>query len=219
MMRSRPAGKQSTRNRRPRCRPLRRSPTRSPPPKCCSWPRTGADPTLSRTAAQALSHPPTVTRSEPARAISMSDYLLLGLLIEKVSGVGYATAVQRELLSSNGDARIVPQDAQLPPPPLAAPTNPRIGCPTDTARRAGDVTGVDRDDEHPRCRAIWARHLHRRGRPAGDLDFRLGGIGAIGHPCFLIPGYQAAAAVFPDDRLSWQCSLSRRAMPASSKSQ
>jgi CubicO group peptidase (beta-lactamase class C family) len=51
----------------------------------------------------------------------MSDYLLLGLLIEKVSGVGYATAVQRELLSSNGDARIVAQDAQLPPPPLAAP--------------------------------------------------------------------------------------------------
>jgi CubicO group peptidase (beta-lactamase class C family) len=51
----------------------------------------------------------------------MSDYLLLGLLIEKVSGVGYATAVQRELLSSNGDARIVPRDAQLPPPLLAAP--------------------------------------------------------------------------------------------------
>jgi CubicO group peptidase (beta-lactamase class C family) len=51
----------------------------------------------------------------------MSDYLLLGLLIEKVSGVGYATAVQRELLSSNGDARIVAQDAQLPPPPLVAP--------------------------------------------------------------------------------------------------
>jgi 6-phosphogluconolactonase/glucosamine-6-phosphate isomerase/deaminase len=60
---------------------------------------------------------------------------------------------------------------------------------------------VDRDDEHPRCRAIWARHLHRRGRPAGDLDFRLGGIGAIGHPCFLIPGYQALLLVFPDDRL------------------
>ena len=65
----------------------------------------------------------------------------------------------------------------------------------------GDVTGVDRDDEHPRCRAIWARHLHRRGRPAGDLDFRLGGIGAIGHPGFLIPAYQALLLVVPDGRL------------------
>ena len=45
-----------------------------------------------------------------------------GLLVEKVTGVGYATAVQRDLLSGNGDDRIVVQDAQLPPPPAAAPT-------------------------------------------------------------------------------------------------
>jgi hypothetical protein len=35
----------------------------------------------------------------------------------------------------------------------------------------------------------------------GDLDFRLGGIGAIGHPGFLIPGYQALLLIVPDGRL------------------
>jgi hypothetical protein len=44
-----------------------------------------------------------------------------GLLVEKVTGVGYATAVQRDLLFGNGDDRMVVQDAQLPPPPAAAP--------------------------------------------------------------------------------------------------
>src|SRR5664279_5048471 len=54
----------------------------------------------------------------------MTDYLLLGLLVGNVTGVGYATAVQRDLLSGNGDERIVVQDAQLPSPPLAAPDDP-----------------------------------------------------------------------------------------------
>ncbi|HEY5149536.1 MAG TPA: serine hydrolase, partial [Mycobacterium sp.] len=38
--------------------------------------------------------------------------------------------------------------------------------------------------------------------PNGDLDYRLGGIGAIGHPGFLIPGYQALLLVVPHDQLS-----------------
>ena len=38
--------------------------------------------------------------------------------------------------------------------------------------------------------------------PPGDLDYRLGGIGAIGHAGFLIPGYQALLLVVPHDQLS-----------------
>ena len=38
--------------------------------------------------------------------------------------------------------------------------------------------------------------------PQGDLDFRLGGIGAIGHPGFVIPGYHALPFVVPHDQLS-----------------
>ena len=44
------------------------------------------------------------------------------MLIEKITGLGYAAAVQRDLLSGNGDGRIVVQDAQQPPTPLAAPS-------------------------------------------------------------------------------------------------
>ena len=177
------------------------------------------DPTRSRTAAQALSHPPTVTRSEPAHAISMSNYLLLGPLIEKVSGVGYATAVQREVLSSNSDARIVAQDAQLPHLHWPHRTNPRIWCPTDTVRRAGDVTGVDRDDEHPRCRAIWARHLHRRGGPAGGSRLPAGRYRRHRAPRLSHSRIPSAAARRSRRPAPWQCSLSRRAMSASSKPQ
>lgn len=80
-----------------------------------------ADPTRSWNAEQALSYAPTVTRPRFPDSVSMSDYLLLGLLVEKVTGIGYATAVQRDLLFGNGDERIVVQDAQLPSPPTVAP--------------------------------------------------------------------------------------------------
>jgi hypothetical protein len=53
--------------------------------------------------------------------------------------------------------------------------------------------------------------------PQGDLDFRLGGIGAIGHPGFVIPGYQALPFVVPTTSCPWQCLPWRRAMSAPSK--
>jgi len=51
---------------------------------------------------------------------SNSNYQLLGLLIEKVTGLSYPAAVRRDLLPSLG-ARIAVQDAETPPAPVAAP--------------------------------------------------------------------------------------------------
>lgn len=192
-----------------------------------------AAPTRSWTAEQVLSYAPTATRSQPMDTISMSNYLLLGLLIEKVTGVGYATAVQRDLFSGNGDERIVMQDAQLPPPPLAAPDNSDDLVPDGhflpnraIASAGGPATGIAADAA---ALARWGYRLYGGlvlspegttemrtpvtdqyglgtfivgdGRQ-GDLDSRLGGIGAIGHPGFLIPGYQALLLVVPHDQLS-----------------
>ena len=44
--------------------------------------------------------------------------------------------------------------------------------------------------------------LSSSGTDGGVLDLRLAGIGAIGHPGFLIPGYQTLLLVVPDDRLA-----------------
>jgi len=53
-------------------------------------------------------------------SFSNSNYLLLGLLIEKVTGLSYPAAVRRDLLPGLG-ARIAVQDAETPTAPLAAP--------------------------------------------------------------------------------------------------
>ena len=49
-----------------------------------------------------------------------SNFLLLGLLIERVTGLSYAAAVRRDLLRGLGE-RIVVQDAETPVAPVAAP--------------------------------------------------------------------------------------------------
>jgi len=81
-----------------------------------------ADPTRSWTAAQALefaTDPPSQP-GPPTWSYSNSNYLLLGLLIEKVTGVPYAAAVRRDLLPGLGE-RIVVQDDESPIAPVAAP--------------------------------------------------------------------------------------------------
>ena len=192
-----------------------------------------ADPTRSWNADQALSYAPIVTRPRFPDSGSMSDYLLLGLLVGQVTGVGYTTAVQRDLLSGNGDERIVVQDAQLPSPPLAAPDDSDDLVPDGhflpnraIASAGGSATGIAADAG---ALARWGYRLYgglvlspertaemstpvtdRYGLgslvvgddPPGDLDYRLGGIGAIGHAGFLIPGYQALLLVVPHDQLS-----------------
>ena len=56
----------------------------------------------------------------PVMSYSNSNYLLLGLLIERVTGLGYAAAVRRDLLPGPG-GRIVVQDAETPLAPVAVP--------------------------------------------------------------------------------------------------
>ena len=53
-------------------------------------------------------------------AYSNSNYLLLGLLIEKVTGLSYAAALRRDVLVGSDD-RIAVQPAEAPAPPMAVP--------------------------------------------------------------------------------------------------
>jgi D-alanyl-D-alanine carboxypeptidase len=50
-----------------------------------------------------------------------ANYLLVGLLIEEVTGSSVASALRAGVLSEPGLERLVYQDAELPTPPLAAP--------------------------------------------------------------------------------------------------
>ena len=80
------------------------------------------DPTRSWTAGQALHYAtdPLNPPGPPVMSYSNSNYLLLGLLIERVTGLTYAAAVRRDLLPGLGE-RIVVQDAETPTAPMAAP--------------------------------------------------------------------------------------------------
>ena len=193
-----------------------------------------ADPTRSWTAEQALNlAPDLITQTGLPFRLSMSNYLMLGMLIEKITGLGYAAAVQRDLLSGNGSGRMVVQDAQLPGPPLAAPDRSDGVVPDGhflpnraIASSAGAAGGIAAD---ALTLARWGYRLYGGlvlspdwtaamstpiteqyglgtfivgDGPQGAPDARLTGIGAIGHPGLVFPGYQALLLVIPDDQLS-----------------
>ncbi len=81
-----------------------------------------SDPGRSWTAAQALGYAtdPIGDPGTPLMNYCNSNFLLLGLMIEKVTGLRYDQAVHRDVLADGG-ARMIVQDAQTPIPPLAAP--------------------------------------------------------------------------------------------------
>ena len=88
-----------------------------------------ADPTRSWTAPEVLQYTPdNLTDPGPPFRYSNSDYVLLGLLIEAITGQPYATAAYHGVLDGTGP-RLVLQDAQLPIPPLAAPDRIDGGTP------------------------------------------------------------------------------------------
>ena len=91
----------------------------------------GADPTRSWTADEVLSYvtDPIKAPGGAVRSYSNSNYLLLGMLIGKVTGLSYPEAVRRDVLTGAG-ARMVVQDAERPTPPLAA-ADPSTGPVTD----------------------------------------------------------------------------------------
>src|SRR6478609_5733993 len=81
-----------------------------------------ADPTRSWTAGEVLAYvkAPVNPPGPPVMSYSNSNYLLLGLLIERVTGLRYAAAVRRDLLPGLG-GRIAVQDTETPLAPVAAP--------------------------------------------------------------------------------------------------
>ena len=89
-----------------------------------------SDPNSSWTATQALSYAtdPIGDPGSPVMNYSNSNYLLLGLLIEKVTGLRYNEAVRRDLFTGIG-TRMVVQDAEPPVPPLAVPGRSPEGLP------------------------------------------------------------------------------------------
>ena len=105
-----------------------------------------ADPTRSWTADEVLSYvtDPVKAPGGAVRDYSGSNYLLLGMLIEKVTGLSYSQAVRRDVLSGVGD-RMVVQDAERPTPPLAA-ADPSTGPVSDDFlpdRAVASVLGAD----------------------------------------------------------------------------
>lgn len=60
-----------------------------------------------------------------------SNYLLLGLLIEKVTNTTYAAALHRDLLHGTTVWRVAVQDNEAPTPPLGAPSKDAGALPSD----------------------------------------------------------------------------------------
>jgi len=89
-----------------------------------------SDPTRSWTPLEALGYAtdPPGDPGSPLMDYSNSNYLLLGLLIEKITGLRYDQAVRRDLLAGD-TGRMVVQDSEPPVPPLAAAGRGSEGLP------------------------------------------------------------------------------------------
>lgn len=81
-----------------------------------------ADPTRTWTPQDALAYAtaPITDPGHPVVKYSNSNYVLLGLIIEKVTGLTYAEALRRDVLAELG-GRMAVQTGETPSPPLAAP--------------------------------------------------------------------------------------------------
>ena len=147
-----------------------------------------------------------------------SNYLLLGLLIEKITGLTYAEAVHRDVLAGLGD-RMVVQDAESPILPLAVP-DPASGTAFDgqylpnrsTSSAVGSAGGIAADAP---TLANWGYRLYG-GQvlpPAVTVDMAIPvsqgyGLGTVifdplvvGHDGSM-EAYTTMLAVAPRDRLS-----------------
>lgn len=196
------------------------------------WAAMVADPLRHWAPAEALSYAtgPITEPGRPFESYSSSNYLLLGLLIEKVTGTAYPDAVRNDVLSGIGP-RMVIQDAEAPAAPLAAPTRPADVAPDGAylADRAlasafGAAGGIAADAP---TLATWGYRLYGGlilppdrtvelttpvvGRTAlGTMilgrDFYgpgapLSGEEAVGHNGTM-PGYTSLLVILPADRLS-----------------
>jgi D-alanyl-D-alanine carboxypeptidase len=122
-----------------------------------------ADPTRSWTPKEALVYAtgPLTDPGPEAQNYSNSNYLLLGMLIENVTGLDYADAVHRDVLAG-GDSRFAIQDAEAPTPPLAAPELTGTGDSRYLPNRAiattsGAAGGIAADTP---ALALWGYRLY-----------------------------------------------------------
>lgn len=180
---------------------------------------TDAHPQRHWTAAEALAYA-TGPIEHPGGEMnySNSNYLLLGMLIEKITGLTYAKAVHRDVLAGLGD-RMVVQDAESPTPPLAKP-DPARGTSFDghylpnrsTSSGAGSAGSIAADAP---TLATWGYRLYG-GQvlpPALTVDMAIPdgdgyGLGTevfdpltVGHSGNM-EAYTTFLAVAPRDRLS-----------------
>lgn len=84
------------------------------------WQAAEREPDRHMTAADALRFtPPEVDKAGAFYDYSNTNFILLGQLIEKVTGESYAAAVHEDLLTPAGLTRVAVQDEDRPVPPLA----------------------------------------------------------------------------------------------------
>jgi len=89
--------------------------------------RIDADPDVHITPADVLAEvPPVPDQAGAPYRYTNTNYLLLGQLIERVTGGGYATALHHDLLDEHGLADIVVQDVDPPPHSPRALPPPRV---------------------------------------------------------------------------------------------
>jgi CubicO group peptidase (beta-lactamase class C family) len=152
---------------------------------------------------------------------SNTNYILLGQLIEKITGKTYAQALRDDLLAPGDLTRVAVQDEERPPPPLGRPTDELAGSdPYVPSRAAGSYAwsagGIAAD---VRSIARWGYLLYggqvlpgttvAAMLPAGEgddyyglgTDLRRGDVEYVGHPGDF-PGYRTSLRVAREHSLS-----------------
>lgn len=155
--------------------------------------------------------------TDPAAGYSSSNYLLLGLIIERVTGLTYAQAVRRDVLTGIGP-RMAIQDAEIPVPPVAtaAPAGGALPDGSYLPNRAwatalGAAGGIAADAP---TLATWGYQLYgghiltsettRLMTTPVTIGYGLGTTltnTTVGHPG-LVPSYASLLTVIPADRIS-----------------
>ena len=155
--------------------------------------------------------------TDPAAGYSNSNYLLLGEIIEKVTGLTYAQAVRRDVLAGIGP-RMALQDAEIPVPPVAtaAPAGGALPDGSYLPNRAwatalGAAGGVAADAP---TLATWGYQLYGGHVLTNDTTRQMAtpvavgyGLGTalstitVGHPG-RVPSYASLLTVIPTDKTS-----------------
>jgi len=131
---------------------------------------------------------------------------LLGMLIEKVTRSSYAQALRRDVLAGMG-SRMVVQDAEPPPPPLAAPEFSEPGLDPDgqflpnrtLASAAGAAGGIAADAP---TLALWGYRLYGGQIATADRTAEMTtAIASI--PFTIATGYGLGTVIWRDPEMTY----------------